>query len=167
MNSTSKIRVYINGVVKEGVGAYAYIVLESKNCGEVQIGEGRGTMFSPSVLKAKFAQAGPAQDDMRMKMRAAYEGVRHCPDGMEVEIYTDNFLVDSALKTTLRNMADGDIAEKYRNYVYEHRCRPVYVITKVYNEKDLPANDHDEWTWWAYHLCEDAIKRYNKENKIK
>lgn len=167
MNSISKIRVYTNGIAVKGTGAYAYIVLESKDCGEVQIGEGKGRMFAPSLLKAKFAKAGPATDEMRMKMRAVYEGVRHCPDGVEVEVYTDNFLIDTALKTTPRNMEDGDIAERYRQYVAAHRISVVYNITKYYNENDLPNNDHDEWTWWAHHLCEDAIKRYNKENKIK
>lgn len=167
MNSTSKIRVYTNGIAVKGTGAYAYIVLESENCGEVKMGDGRGQMFAPSVLKAKFAQAGPAKDEMRMKMRAVYEGVRHCPDNTEVEVYTDNFLIDSAMQTTRRDMEDGDIAERYRQYVAIHNVKPVFIITKYYNENDLPNNDHDEWTWWAHHLCEDAIKRYNKENKIK
>ena len=167
MNSTSKIRVYTNGIAVKGTGAYAYIVIESKDCGDIRIGEGGGRVFSPSVLKAKFTQAGPAKDEMRMKMRAVYEGVRHCPDGVEVEVYTDNFLIDSAMMTTTAEMEDGDIAVRFRKYVSEHRITPVYIITKYYNEKDLPANDHDEWTWWAHQLCEDAIKRYKKENHIK
>ena len=165
-STSNKIRVYTNGLVAEGVGAYAYIVLESVNCGEVQLGEGRGTMFAPSMLKTKFAQAGKATDETRMKMRAVYEGVRHCPDGAEVEVYTDNFLVDSCLKTIGANEQDGDIAERYRRYVSQHAITPVFHITDVYKENDLPSNDHDEWTWWAHHLCKDAIKRYFKENKI-
>ena len=100
-----------------------------------------------------------------MKMRAVYEGVRHCPDGAEVEVYTDNFLIDTSLRNTERNQEDGDIAVKYRQYIAEHRVNPAFVITKHYNEKDIPANDHDEWNWWAYHLCEDAIKKYKKEHK--
>ena len=167
MNSTSKIRVYTNGLVDDGVGAYAYIVLESKDLGTIDFGEGSGRAFAPSELKSKFSQAGAATDEMRMKMRAVYEGVRHCPDNTEVEVYTDNFLIDSAMKTTRRDMEDGDIAERFRQYVAIHNVKPVYVITKYYNEKDLPANDHDEWTWWAHQLCEDAVKRYKKENHIK
>lgn len=163
MSSTSKIRVYTNGIAVKGTGAYAYIVLESENCGDFH----GGTMFAPSVLKAKFAQSGPATDEMRMKMRAVYEGVRHCPDGREVEVYTDNFLIDSALKTTTKEMEDGDIAERYRQYVAAHRIDVVFCITKYYNGNDLPNNDHDEWTWWAHQLCEDAVKRYNKEHKIR
>lgn len=166
MKSNSKIRVYTNGLAIKGTGAYSYIVLESKDCGEVSIGDGRGQMFAPSVLKAKFTQAGPATDEMRMKMRAVYEGVRHCPDGVEVEVYTDNFLIDSAMKTTTREMEDGDIAEKYRQYLEVHKVEPVFIITKYYNGTEFPNNDHDEWTWWAHHLCEDAIKKYNKEHKI-
>ena len=69
MSSNSKIRVYTNGIAVKGTGAYAYIVLESKDCGEVNFGDGKGRMFSPSLLKAKFAQSGPATDEMRMKMR--------------------------------------------------------------------------------------------------
>ncbi len=167
MKSTfDKIRVYTNGAVVDGIGAYTYIVLESKDCGVVQMGEGRGRMFAPSVLKAKFAQAGKSTSEDRMKMRAVYEGVRHCPDNTEVEVYTDNFLIDSCLKVTKPNEEDGDIAERYRRYVAEHHISVVFCITKVYNEKDLPNNDHDEWTWWALYLCKDAIKRYIKENKI-
>lgn len=164
MSSNSKIRVYTNGIAVKGTGAYAYIVLESQ-CGQLA-GE-KIIAFAPSVLKAKFAQAGPAKDEMRMKMRAVYEGVRHCPDNTEVEVYTDNFLIDSAMQTTTRDMEDGDIAERFRQYVAIHNVKPIYVITKYYNEKDLPANDHDEWTWWAHQLCEDAVKRYKKENHIK
>ena len=164
MSSNSKIRVYTNGIAVKGTGAYAYIVLESQ-CGQLA-GE-KIIAFAPSVLKAKFAQSGPATDEMRMKMRAVYEGVRHCPDGREVEVYTDNFLIDSAMRTTTKDMEDGDIAERYRQYIAKHRITVVYIITKYYNEKDLPANDHDEWTWWAHQLCEDAVNRYKKENHIK
>ena len=165
MNSTSKIRVYVNGMAINGVGAYTYIILESKVADEDLFGVDMQT-FAPSVLKAKFTQAGQSNDEMRMKMRAVYEGVRHCPDGAEVFVYTDNFLIDSAMQTTPREMEDGDIAEKYRQYLAVHGVTPVFVITKYYNEKDLPANDHDEWTWWAHQLCEDAIKRYKKEHNI-
>ena len=167
MTSTSKIRVYTNGVVEDGKGAYAYIVLESKDCGVVQIGEGRGRMFAPSILRSKFAQAGPANDEMRMKMRAVYEGVRHSPDNSTVEVYTDNFLIDTALRNTKPTEEDGDIAVRYRQYVSEHHITVQYIITKYYNENDLPANDHDEWTWWAHQLCMDAIKRLSKDNKKK
>lgn len=161
MESISKIRVYTNGLVKDGVGAYAYIVLESKGT-EVEIAGAKGHMFAPSLLRAKFAMAGPCKDDTRMKMRAAYEGVRHCPNGVTVEVYTDNFLVDTCLRTTKATEQDGDIADRYRTHIANSRITAEYHITKVYNGKDLPNNDHDEWTWWAYHLCEDAIKRYNK-----
>lgn len=163
MNSTSnKIRVYTNGIADGDVGAYAYIVLESRNCGEV-LG---GTMFAPSLLRSKFAQAGKSSSKDRMKMRAVYEGVRHCPDGTEVEIYTDDFLVDSCLKVTKATEEDGDIAVRYRQYIADHRITPKFIITKVYKDADLPDNDHDEWTWWAHHLCCDAVKRFRKENKI-
>ena len=168
MNSTSnKIRVYTNGIVHEDTGAYAYIVLESKDCGEVEIAGAKGRMFAPSVLRAKFAQAGKATDDTRMKMRAVYEGVRHCPDNTTVEVYTDNFLIDTCLRNTKPTEEDGDIAVRSRQYVLEHHIEAQFIITKYYNEKDLPNNDHDEWTWWAHHLCEDAIKRLNKDNKKK
>jgi len=166
MTSTSnKIKVYTNGIAEEGTGAYSYIVLESKNCGDVNIAGAEGCMYAPSILRAKFAQAGPATDDMRMKMRAVYEGVRHCPDGIEVEVYTDNFLIDSMMKTTAPHMQDGDIAERFRRYTAEHQIKVVYCITKHYNGNDFPNNDHDEWTWWAYHLCEDAIKKFNKTKR--
>lgn len=160
---TSKIRVYTNGLVIGEVGAYAYIVLESPCKGEMKIGDGAGIAYGPSIVRAKFAQAGPATDEMRMKMRAAYEGVRHCPPGAEVEVYTDNFLVDPALRTTKREQEDGDIAVKYRQNIADSRVQPSFIITKHYNGKDIPDNDHDEWTWWAHHLCEDAIKKYNKK----
>ena len=165
MTSTSKIRVYINGIVDEGVGAYAYIVLENKDCGVVQITNGKGRLFAPSLLRAKFAQAGKANDDCRMKMRAAYEGVRHCPDGAQVEIYTDNFLLDDMLQSTRPNDADGDIAQKYRDYIAAHGIRVSFVMTKTYHGKDYPANDHDEWTWYAHWLCENEIKKFKKTNK--
>lgn len=163
MESLSKIRVYTNGLVKDGVGAYAYIVLESRG-GEMEIAGEKVTAFSPSILRAKFAMAGLCDDDMRMKMRAAYEGVRHCPNGTAVEIYTDNFLAGTCLETTKPTDEDGDIAERYRKYLATSGITVKFRTTKVYNGKELPGNDHDEWTWWAYHLCEDAIKRYNKEN---
>lgn len=165
MNSISKIRVYTNGVEEEGTGAYAYIVLENKDCGTVKIEDGGGRIFSPSLLRAKFAQAGATTDEMRMKMRAVYEGIRHCPDGSNVEVYTDNFLIETTMRTSTRDMVDGDIADKYRRYIEEHRIHPTYFATKVYYKNDLPANNHDEWTWWARFLCEYAIKKYNKENK--
>ena len=161
MNSTSKIRVYTNGLVVEGVGAYAYIVLESKNLGTIDFGDGCGAAFGPSSLKSKFAQSGPATDEMRMKMRAVYEGVRHCPDGSEVEIYSDNFLVDTALNTTQPEQIDGDIAVRYRHYVAQHNIKPKFFTCRHYNERDLPANDHDEWTWLAYHMCEKEIENEN------
>lgn len=161
MSSTSnKIRVYTNGLVQKNVGAYAYIVLENENCGEVDFGEGKGRMFAPSSLKCKFAQAGPATDEMRMKMRAVYEGVRHCPDGAEVEVYTDNFLIDTTLNKTTPAEADYDIAIRYRQYVAQHGVKPQFILCKHYYENDLPANDHDEWAWLAYHMCEKAIKEY-------
>lgn len=160
MTSTSKIRVYTNGITMNGVGAYAYIVIESKDCGVLDFGDGNGRMFAPSKLCSKFSQAGPAKEEMRMKMRAVYEGVRHCPDGSEVDVYTDNFLIDTALKTTEPNQEDGDIAERYRKYIAQHGINPQFVICKHYNENDLPANDHDEWTWMAYHMCEKAIEEY-------
>lgn len=156
MNSTSKIRVYTNGLVQNGAGAYAYIVIESESAGEI-LG---GHAYKPSVLRSKFSQAGPAKEEIRMKMRAVYEGVRHCPDGYEVEVYTDNFLVDTALRTTEPNQEDGDIAERYRRYIAQHGIKPQFIICKHYNERDLPANDHDEWTWMAYHMCEKAIEDY-------
>ncbi len=163
MESLSKIRVYINGLVKDGVGAYAYIVLESQS-GEVEIAGAKATAFAPSLLRAKFAMAGPCDDDMRMKMRAAYEGVRHCPNGAAVEICTDNFLVDSCLKTIKATEKDGDIADRYRKYLATSGITTTFCIAKTYNGNDLPSNDHDEWTWYAYHLCEDAIRRHNKNN---
>lgn len=164
MDSLSKIRVYTNGLVKDGVGAYAYIVLESQGS-DAEFSGVNVKVFTPSVLRAKFAMAGPCEDDTRMKMRAAYEGVRHCPDGSSVEVYTDNFLVDSCLETIKADEEDGDIAERYRRHIKDSGIKTEYCITKVYNGRDLPDNDHDEWTWWAFHLCEDAIKRYNKEHK--
>ena len=165
MNLISKIRVYTNGLIIDGVGAYAYIVLESPCHGEVKIGDGAGIAYGPSAVRTKFAMAGPATDEMRMKMRAVYEGVRHCQDGTEVDVYTDNFLIDTALRNTERNQEDGDIAVRYRQYVAEHRVQPSFIIIKHYNEKDLPDNDHDEWNWLAYHLCEKAIENYNNEHK--
>ncbi len=164
MESTSKIRVYTNGLVKDGVGAYAYIVLESQG-EEIEIAGAKATAFSPSLLRAKFAMAGPCKDDMRMKMRAAYEGVRHCPNGAAVEIYTDNFLVNSCFDSLKATEEDGDIADRYRRHIAASDIKVGYCITKVYHDKDFPDNDHDEWTWLAYHLCVDAIKRYNKGNK--
>lgn len=160
MSSTSKIRVYTNGLIVDVVGAYAYVVLESKNCGVVDFGEGKGTAYGPSELKSKFSQAGPATDEMRMKMRAVYEGVRHCPDNTEVDVYTDNFLIDTVLRTTEPHQEDGDIAVRYRNYVVQHGIKPNFITCKHYNEKDLPANDHDEWTWLAYRMCEKEIENY-------
>lgn len=160
MSSTSKIRIYTNGVITDGVGAYAYIVLESENLGIIDFGEGSGTAFGPTMLRSKFAQAGPASDVMRMKMRAVYEGVRHCPDGVEVEVHTDNFLIDIALNTTAPNQEDGDIAERYRRYIAQHGIKPTFILCKHYNERDLPANDHEEWTWLAYRMCEEAIESY-------
>lgn len=165
MRSSSKIRVYTNGIAVKGTGAYAYIVIESKEQSLTENGNGSLCVLSPSTLKAKFAQSGPAKDEMRMKMRAVYEGVRHCPDNMEVEVYTDNFLIDTAMRTTTREMEDGDIADRYRQYVAAHRISVVYRITKHYNGNDFPNNDHDEWTWLAYNLCENAIKKYDKEHK--
>jgi len=159
----SKIRVYTNGLVEDGVGAYAYIVLETR-CEKAQIDGLEAKVFSPAILRAKFAMAGPCDDDMRMKMRAAYEGIRHSPNETDVEIYTDNFLVDSCLKTIKVTDRDGDIAERYRRYLADSGMTVNYCVTKVYNGNDFPANDHDEWTWFAYHLCEDAIRRYNKSN---
>ena len=163
MGSLSKIRVYTNGLVKDGVGAYAYIVLENPGA---KIEGMDASVLCPTILRAKFAMAGPCKDDVRMKMRAAYEGVRHCPDGTAVEIYTDNFLVDSCLETIDPAEEDGDIADRYRRHIAASGITAEYCITKVYNGRDLPDNDHDEWTWWAYHLCEDAIRRYNKENNV-
>ena len=163
MNSPSKIRVYTNGLIKNKVGAYAYIVLESKNLGVVDFGEGSGRAYGPSELKSKFAQAGPANDEMRMKMRAVYEGIRHCPDNAEVDVYTDNFLIDTVLRTTRQHEEDGDIAVRYRNYISQHGVKPNFVICKHYNEKDLPANDHDEWTWLAYRMCEKEIEEYGTD----
>lgn len=165
MTSTSKIRVYTNGLVDDGIGAYAYIVLENEDCGEVQIADGKGRMFAPTLLRAKFAQAGKADDDCRMKMRAVYEGVRHCPDGMQVEIYTDNFLLENVFNITKANETDGDIAQKYRTYIAEHGISVLFFITKVYHGRDFPDDDHCEWTWFAHNLCEDVIKRFKKENK--
>lgn len=163
MNSTSKIRVYTNGIVNNGTGAYAYIVIESESAGEILGGQAH----KPSILRSKFAQAGPATEEVRMKMRAVYEGVRHCPDNSSVDVYSDNFLLKSIFETTLPNMQDGDIAERYRNYVFSHGITVNYIITKHYNERDFPNNDHDEWTWWAYNLCENAIKSFNKTNNKK
>ena len=165
MDSTSKIRVYTNGIEADGIGAYAYIVLEGKCLGDIKIGSGAGRAFAPSLLRAKFAQAGRAADDMRMKMRAVYEGVRHCPDGTSPEVYTDNFLISPALDTTKLGEEDGDIADRYRNYIAAHRITPQFMAAKVYNDRDLPANDHDEWTWYALALCKYAIRRFVKENK--
>lgn len=158
----SKVRVYTNGLVDDSVGAYAYIVLENVDCGPVKLGEGSGRLFAPSLLKAKFAQAGKADSEVRMKMRAVYEGLRHCPDGSEVEVYTDHFLMPHFFETVKADEADGDIAERYRRYVAEHRIVPTFCATKYYNGRDYPDNDHDEWTWWAHNLCEDAIKKFNK-----
>lgn len=160
MNSNSKIRVYTNGLIIQGVGAYAYVVLENNSVGALDFGEGNGTAYGPSSLKSKFSQAGPAKDEMRMKMRAVYEGVRHCPDGAEVDVYTDNFLVDTALRITEPNQEDGDIAVRYRQYIAQHGIKPQFIICKHYNEKDIPANDNDEWNWLAYHMCEKSIENY-------
>lgn len=165
MKSDSKIRVYTNGMVAKGAGAYAYVVLESKECGDVRIGDGFGRMSGPSKPRAEFAQAGPATDEMRMQMRAVYEGVRHCPDNAHVEVYGDNFLLECAFESVTRVMENGDIAERYRQYVAAHKISVSFVITNRYRADDLPCNDDDEWTWYAYHLCEKAIKRYNKGNK--
>ncbi len=164
MDSLSKIRVYTNGLVENGVGAYAYIVIENV-IEDAKIVGLDTTVINPSLLRAKFAMAGPCEDDMRMKMRAAYEGVRHCPAGTAVEVYTDNFLVDSCLDTIKAAEEDGDIADRYRKHLASSGIKATYHIAKVYNGRDLPDNDHDEWTWFAYHLCEDAIRKYNKEHK--
>lgn len=165
MISNSKIRVYTNGIVKDDIGSYAYIVLENNSAGILETGNGGGRVFSPTILKAKFAQAGKTDKAVRMQMRAVYEGVRHCPDGSDVEIYTDNFLMDHIIETTQINEEDGDIADRYRRYIAEHRIIPHYNFTKVYNGNDLPDNDHDEWTWYAHWLCENEIKRFKKGNK--
>lgn len=166
MKSTSdRIRVYTCGLAIEGTGAYTYIVLENTDCGEVAVGDARGRLEGPTILRARFSQAGPAKSEERMKIRAVYEGVRHCPDGATVEIYTDCFIMQQILFTTKPTDADGDIVERYRRYIAEHRIMPKFFSTKVYNEKDLPCNDHEEWTWWAHDLCRDAIRRYDKENK--
>lgn len=165
MNCLSKIRVYTYGIVQDGIGAYAYIVLESEDCGEIEVGGGRGRLFAPSLLKAKFAQAGPATDDVRMKMRAVYEGVRHCPDNRAVEVYTEHPLIDTILRDTKPTEEDGDIAVRYRQYLAEHKIQPTFGINRAYNGRDFPNNDDDEWSWWAHTLCEDAIKRYEKEHK--
>lgn len=159
----SKIKVYTNGLVEDETGAYSYIVLECKSGGEIEIAGGRGQLFLPSILRAKFAQAGKATDDTRMKMRAVYEGLRHCPDGMEVEVYTDNFLMSNLLEITKPNEEDGDIAERYRKYIAEHHLTPQFSYTAVYNEKDFPCNDHDEWTWYAHWLCENEIKKFKRK----
>lgn len=164
MGSISKIKVYTNGLVKDGVGAYAYIVLEDRG-EDVNLAGVDVRVFAPSLLRAKFAMAGPCKDDMRMKMRAAYEGVRHCPNGTAVDVYTDNFLVGSCLEVTKPDEEDGDIADRYRKHLASSGIKATYYIAKVYNGKDLPDNDHDEWTWFAYHLCEDAIRKYDKEHK--
>jgi len=164
MNSISKIRVYTNGLAIENTGAYAYIVLESQGA-NVNIAGAEAAMFAPSVLKAKFAQGGKCSSPDRMMMRAVYEGVRHCPNGSSPEVYLENFLVPSMLEVAKAGEEDGDIAVKYRQYIAANRITPQFIIAKHYNGKDLPDNDHDEWTWWAHHLCEDAIKRFNKENK--
>lgn len=104
-----------------------------------------------------------------MKMRAVYEGVRHCPDNAEVEICTDSLRMDFLLKTTRAGEENGDIAARYRRYVADHGISVHYCVTEAYNGDDLPANDHDEWTWWARHLCDDAIGRFQqgKQNNFK
>jgi len=163
--NSDKIRVYTNGVAAKGAGAYAYVVLESKDCGDVSIGDGSGRMFGPSRPRAEFAQAGAATDEMRMQMRAVYEGVRHCPDNAHVEVYGDNFLLECAFESVSKDMENGDIAERYRGYVAEHKISVAFFVTNRYKADDIPCNDHDEWTWYAYHLCERAIRQYNKENK--
>lgn len=165
MEYTSKIRVYTNGVVMNGVGAYAYVVLENENCGEIEVGEAKGRLFAPSLLKAKFAQAGVAAEDVRMKMRAVYEGVRHCPDGRQVEVHTDNPLLNIILQDTKPDQEDGDIAVRYRQYIAEHKIQPQFVIVRTYCDRDFPNNDNDEWSWWAHTLCTDAIKKWQKEHR--
>ncbi len=164
MESTSdKIKVYVDGVIENDTGAYAYVVLESKNCGPINIAGADGRAYGPSELKARFGQAGKSNDRVRMSLRAVYEGVRHCPDGCEPEVYTESYFLDSILESTPANGKNGDIAERYRKYVAEHHITPVFIITDVYGGFDLPDDDHKEWTWMARNLCEEAIKTY-KEN---
>lgn len=157
------IRVFTDGIVKNGIGAYAYAVVENKDGGQVQIGDSKGTMvFTSGFLRASYAQAGKTLDDDRMKMRAVYEGVRHCPDGVGVKVATDDFLMQAALKVTMPNQVNGDIAAKYRAYIEAHRISVSFALTDYYNGDDLPDNDHDEWTWYVRNLCEQAIKNYAK-----
>lgn len=151
--SLSNIRVYTHGYVdaRSECGAYAYIVLSGK---------------LPREPLNCFAQAGKTTDVMRMKMRAIYEGVRHCPDGVSVEIYLGDTLLTPVLETATGADFNADIAERYRRYIGEHRITPVFVQTKMYSDNDLPSNDHDEWVWYAHRLCEEAIEKHLKEQKL-
>ena len=158
--TSNKIRVYTNGVVHDGTGAYAYIVLEDKDLSTPAVASSvRIGLSSPSLLRAKFAQAGKSDSAVRMKMRAAYEGVRHCPDGRAIAIYTDEYLLQGYLDDEKLSASNNDIASKYRTYIVEHKLDVTFLFAETYKKDDFPDNDHDEWTWWAHSLCEDAIKR--------
>lgn len=148
-----KIRVYTHGAAHDGKGAYSYIVLENKDCGAAKIASGQGRLLAPTSLKAKFAQGGKADDEMRMKMRAVYEGLRHCPDGMPVEVFTGSALVKRSLDTTNEGEANWDIASRYRDYAAAHGIEPTFSISTLQIVDDLPDNDHDEWLWLAGQMC--------------
>lgn len=148
-----KIRVYTHGIAYEGRGAYSYIVLENRDCGEVAIASGKGRLLAPTSLKAKFAQGGKADDEMRMKMRAVYEGLRHCPDGSPVDVFTDSTLVKRSLDTTEEGEGNYDIASRYRGYLAAHGIQPMFALAALRILDDLPDNDHDEWLWMAEQMC--------------
>lgn len=148
--SLSDVRVYTHGLVSNGCGAYAYAVL--------------GGDYPAEPLN-RFSQAGRATDAVRMKMRAVYEGVRHCPDGVRARVYVDDLALSSVLGTATGGDANADIAERYRAYIREHRITPAFVTAGAYLGDDLPCNDHDEWVWYSHQLCEDAIEKHLKEQK--
>lgn len=156
MKSNSKFRVYTGGIERKGIGAYSYVVLE------VEPGEHGGEIVS---MRSRFAQAGASKNALRMKMRAFYEGVRHCPDGAEAEVLSDYYSVKELLETTGRYDENGDIAERYRQYVGEHNVNPSFCLAEVYADDDLPCDGHQEWTWMANQLCEDAIKQYLEQRR--
>ena len=156
MESTSKIRVYTAGIEKNGVGAYAYAVLE------VTPGMRGGDVIN---VRSRFAQAGPCKNDLRMKMRAFYEGIRHCPDGTEPEVLSDCYPIKEMLYNTNKYSENGDIAERFRQYILEHNVRPSFCLTDIYAEDDLPCDGHQECTWMVNNLCEEAIERYNETKR--
>lgn len=121
--ANTRVELFADGLFHDGYGACSWYVLITNGTHLISFPNGTVTVCPPFEDLTRGSLYGQTTSLNRMTRRAIFEGLARTPEGADVTVYCDNYLIDDGKDMDLRNAIAKVISDRRLN-ISSHVIKP-------------------------------------------